>query len=223
MKGHGFSHPGNTWRLVVLAAKSQFESLDWKDVHRWPALPKGLLCCLLGGITAIAAWSFCVRDLETLLGQEQAVEVGLRTQLQIKLNKVAALALLNQQHEQLQQHVAQLEKQLPSKTEMASLLVLVNQAGIARNLRFGWFKPGHEVLKDYYAELPIAVSVSGQFHEIGMFAADIANLPHIAGLSQFSLRPIGNAGHVALEAMVKTYRYLDSEEMHAQQLAQKTK
>lgn len=137
-----------------------------------------------------------------------------------KLIKAVSLEGLKRQREQVQQYVAGLERQLPSKSEMAALLSDINQAGIGRGLQFELFKPGTEVVKDYYAELPISVRVSGKFHDMGLFVADIAHLPRIVTLNNISLTPKPEGSELSLEATAKTYRYLDPEEIQAQRKAQ---
>ena len=130
---------------------------------------------------------------------------------------------VKQQREQVQQYVIQLEKQLPSKSEMAALLSDINQAGLGRSLQFELFKPGTEAVKDFYAELPITVRVSGQFHDMGMFASDVAHLSRIVTLNDLSVAPKGKDGVLTLDATAKTYRYLDPEEISGRAGAQKTK
>jgi len=111
-----------------------------------------------------------------------------------------------------------LEKQLPSKAEMDALLSDINQAGLGRSLQFELFRPGQVGVKEYYAELPIAVRVSGRFHDIGSFTADIAHLSRIVTLSNLSVVP-GREGMLTLDATAKTFRYLDPEEVAAQRTA----
>ena len=114
--------------------------------------------------------------------------------------------------------MVRLEKQLPSKSEMAALLSDINQAGVGRGLQFELFKPGQEVVRDYYAELPISIKVSGQYHDMGAFAADMANLPRIVTLNNLSLASV-KEGNLEMEAIAKTFRYLDQEELIAQRAA----
>jgi type IV pilus assembly protein PilO len=104
---------------------------------------------------------------------------------------------------------------LPSKAEMDALLSDINQAGIGRSLQFELFRPGQVVVKDYYAELPIAVRVTGRYHDIGAFAADIANLSRIVTINNITIVP-GKDGALAMDATAKTFRYLDAEEVAAQ-------
>jgi type IV pilus assembly protein PilO len=115
--------------------------------------------------------------------------------------------------------VTQLEKQLPGKAEIDALLSDINQAGLGRGLQFELFRPGQVQIKDYYAELPIAIRVSGRYHDVGSFAADVANLSRIVTLQNLVLTPVGSrdaAGNLSMEATARTYRYLDSTEIAEQ-------
>jgi type IV pilus assembly protein PilO len=115
-------------------------------------------------------------------------------------------------------YVDRLQKQLPSKAEMAALLTDINQAGSGRGLQFELFKPAQVVLRDYYAELPIDIKVTGTYHDIGAFAADMANLPRIVTLNNIAL-VTGKDGVLMLDAVAKTFRYLDPDEANAQRKA----
>lgn len=202
-------------RLQVQDLQAQFENLDPKDPSLWPLLPRSLLCGAITLLTAGAAWYFYLSGFEEDLERERATEVTLRADYEKKLLKAVSLEGLKKQREQVQQYVIQLEKQLPSKSEMAALLSDINQAGLGRSLQFELFKPGSEVVKDYYAELPISVKISGGFHDMGMFASDIAHLPRIVTLNNLSIAPKGSDGALTLEATAWTYRYLDAEEVKA--------
>ena len=121
-------------------------------------------------------------------------------------------------------YVTQLEKQLPGKAEMDALLSDINQAGLGRGLQFDLFRPGQVEVKDYYAELPIAIRVSGRFHDIGSFAADIANLSRIVTLQNLSIAQVKDkdkeaSGALSMEATARTYRYLDASEVESQKKA----
>ena len=132
-----------------------------------------------------------------------------------KLTKAVNLEALKKQREQVLQYVTQLEKQLPSKAEMDALLSDINQAGLGRSLQFDLFRPGQVAVKDYYAELPIAIKVTGRYHDIGAFASDIANLSRIVTLNNLSVVPVKD-NTLAMEATAKTFRYLDKDEVAAQ-------
>jgi type IV pilus assembly protein PilO len=152
------------------------------------------------------------------LQAEQAKEVKLREDYKTKLTKAVNLDVLKKQREQVQQYVTQLEKQLPSKAEMDALLSDINQAGLGRSLQFDLFRPGQVAVKEYYAELPIALKVTGRYHDIGAFASDIANLSRIVTLNNLSIVPRPD-GALSLESTAKTFRYLDADEVQAQKQA----
>lgn len=198
------------------ALQQQFQNLDMKDPSVWPVVPKALLCLFIALATLGGAWYFYLSSFEEDLVREQNTENTLRAEYEKKLLKAVSLDGLKKQREQVQQYVQQLEKQLPNKSEMASLLSDINQAGLGRSLQFELFKPGVEQLKDYYAELPISVKISGGFHDMGMFASDIAHLSRIVTLNNISISPKGSDGALSFEATARTYRYLDQEEVQAQ-------
>jgi type IV pilus assembly protein PilO len=124
------------------------------------------------------------------------------------------LGELRKQKLQVEEYVTQLEKQLPGKAEMDALLSDINQAGLGRGLQFELFRPGQVVIKDYYAELPIAIKVTGRYHDIGSFAADIANLSRIVTLHNVTLLSSKELnGILSMDATARTYRYLDPNEI----------
>ncbi len=196
----------------------QFKNLDTKDPSLWPLLPKGLLCLFIAGAVAAVSWFAFLKDYEVELEGERAKEIALREDYQKKLVKAVSLDALKKQREQIQQYVIQLEKQLPSKAEMAALLSDINQAGLGRSLQFDLFKPGQVVAKDYYAELPISIRVTGKYHDIGAFASDIAHLSRIVTLNNIAITP-GTRDGLIMDATARTFRYLDPEEIQAQKKA----
>lgn len=195
----------------------QFSNLDPKDPSVWPVVPKVLLCVFIAIAVLVMAWYLMLTDYQSELETERSKEVALREDYQRKLAKAINLDALKKQREQVQQYVLQLEKQLPNKAEMAALLSDINQAGLGRSLQFDLFRPGQVVVRDYYAELPISIRVTGKYHDMGEFAADIAQLPRIVTLNDISITPTGkDAGSLILDATARTFRYLDSEEIQAQ-------
>ncbi|MBN9372210.1 MAG: pilus assembly protein PilO [Hydrogenophaga sp. SCN 70-13] len=204
--------------------RAQFTGLDPNDPSLWPALPRNLLfvaVCL--GVVA-ALWFVWLKGVDEELVAEKAREEQLRTTYRSKLVQAVNLDALRKQLEQVQQYVTQLEKQLPSKAEMDALLSDINQAGLGRSLQFELFRPGQVVVREYYAELPIVIRVTGKYHDVGLFAADIANLSRIVTLNNLSLTPIATRdGYLTMEGVAKTFRYLDPEEIAAQQKAKGAK
>lgn len=199
-------------------AAAQFRNLNPNDPSSWPNLPRYLMFFGLACACVVILWFVWVSDAKDELIKEEEQEVKLREEYKVKLAKAVNLEALNKQREQVQQYVTQLEKQLPSKAEMDALLSDINQAGIGRSLQFDLFKPGQVVARDYYAELPITVRVSGRYHDIGAFAADVANLSRIVTLNNMTIVP-GRDGALAMDATAKTFRYLDVEEIAAQRKA----
>ena len=198
----------------------QFKNLDTKDPSVWPIAPKVLLCVFIAIAVATVLWFAFLQDYEVELEGERMKEVTLRADYQKKLVKAVSLDALKKQREQVQQYVIQLEKQLPSKAEMAALLSDINQAGLGRSLQFELFKPGQVIARDYYAELPISIRVTGKYHDIGAFASDVANLSRIVTLNNISIAPGGKDANVlTMDATARTFRYLDAEEVQAQKKA----
>lgn len=195
--------------------KAQFTGLDWRDPPSLPALPRYLLCLAVTLVVVVALWFFGLDSSEKELAAEKTKEVELREDYKKKLTQAVNLDALKKQREQVQQYVTQLEKQLPSKAEMDALLSDINQAGLGRSLQFELFRPGQVSVKEYYAELPITVRVTGRYHDIGAFAADIANLSRIVTLNNLSITPVKD-GVLSMDTTAKTFRYLDKEEVALQ-------
>jgi type IV pilus assembly protein PilO len=201
---------------------SQFEGLQGRHPGLWPLAPR-LLCAagvMVGVLVAgyFLYWSGQFEEQETLAAQEQT----LRTDYRSKMAQAINLEALEAQQQQVNRYVERLEKQLPSKAEMAALLSDINQAGLGRGLQFELFRPGQVAVRDYYAELPIDIKVSGSYHDIGEFAADMAKMPRIVTLNNLSLST-GKDGTLALDAVAKTFRYLDQEELDQQAAERKKK
>lgn len=198
--------------------KAQFVGLNPNDPPSWPAFPRYLLCVFVTVAVVAALWFVWLSTSDEELKAEQAKELVLREDFKKKLAQAANLEALKKQREQVQQYVTQLEKQLPSKAEMDALLSDINQAGLGRSLQFELFRPGQVSVKDYYAELPIAIKVTGRYHDIGAFAADIANLSRIVTLNNIAIAPLKD-GTMSMDSTAKTFRYLDPEEISSQRKA----
>lgn len=212
------SKPSFDFAAFQSRIQSQFTGLDPNDPSSWPAFPRYLLCAALTVAVVVALWFVWLSAVDEELTAEKTKEVQLRQEYTGKLKQAVNLEVLRKQREQVQQYVTQLEKQLPSKAEMDALLSDINQAGLGRSLQFELFRPGQVVVKDYYAELPIAVKVTGQYHDMGAFAADIANLSRIVTLNNMAITPTKD-GNLVMDATAKTFRYLDSEEIALQRKA----
>jgi type IV pilus assembly protein PilO len=201
---------------------SQFQGLAGRHPGLWPLAPRVL--CAIGvmagviGLGYFAYWSSQFEDQDRLALDE----VRLREEYKVKMAQAINLDALQVQRVQVDQYVERLQKQLPSKAEMAALLSDINQAGLGRGLQFDLFRPGQVVVRDYYAEQAIDIRVNGSYHDIGAFAADMANLQRIVTLNNMSLTT-GKDGVLTLDAVAKTFRYLDPEEASAQRKARADK
>lgn len=196
----------------------QFRNLNDRHPGQWPLAPR--LLCAVGVAAAVMVagyfgyWSSQFEEQEA----GALAELKLRDEYRFKTGQAVNLEALRAQKVQVDQYVERLQKQLPSKAEMAALLTDINQAGSGRGLQFELFKPAQVVVKDYYAELPIDIKVTGNYHDIGAFAGDMANLSRIVTLNNMALST-GKDGVLTLEAVAKTFRYLDPEEVQAQRKA----
>ena len=212
------SKPSFELSSLLDQATSQFRNLNPNEPGQWPSLPK-IASWLLAASAVVAAGWFLVLSASTdELEASREQEPKLKGDYRNRLSQAVNLSELRKQKLQVQEYVTQLEKQLPGRAEMDVLLSDINQAGLGRGLQFELFRPGQVQVKDYYAELPIAVRVSGRYHDIGAFAADVANLSRIVTLQNLSISPAGrdNAGNLAMDATARTYRYLDAAEIAAQ-------
>lgn len=201
----------------------QFRGLDTRDPSSWPIIPRSFLFLVTAALVVLLAWLGLLKGEKEVLEAEQNKEVALRGDYQARLRKAVNLDELKKQKEQVRQYVDLLEKQLPSRAEMDALLSDINQAGLGRSLQFDLFRPGQLVIKEYYAELPISVKVTGAYHDMGAFVSDIAQLSRIVTLNNISVAPSPDkekAGSLVLETTAKTFRYLDQEEVDAQKKAQ---
>jgi type IV pilus assembly protein PilO len=199
---------------VFEGAASQFRGLNANEPGQWPLLPKLTSWLLLGAAVLTAGWFFLLSSAHDELDAVRAKEPALKTDYRSKLGQAVNLGELRKQKLQVEEYVTQLEKQLPGKAEMDALLSDINQAGLGRGLQFELFRPGQVVVKDYYAELPIAIRVSGRYHDIGAFAADVANLSRIVTLHNLSIGTNKDQANILfMEATARTYRYLDTAEL----------
>ena len=197
----------------------QFKNVNWKDIGNAPALPKILAMLLLLAAVIAAGWYFYWDGLNDELVKSQAAEASLKKDFLDKKKQAVNLPELKKQLVQVGQYVASLEKQLPSKAEMDALLTDINQSGLGRGLQFELFRPGSVTVKEYYAELPIAVRVTGNYHDLGAFASDIAQLSRIVTLNDMTITQGAAGAALAMDTTAKTFRYLDGDEVAAQRKA----
>ena len=200
---------------VFEGAASQFRGLNPNEPGQWPLLPKAMTFAAVAVAMVVVGWFFVLSSAHDELDAEHNKEPALKNDYRAKLAQAVNLSELRKQKLQVEEYVTQLEKQLPGKAEMDALLSDINQAALGRGLQFELFRPGQVVIKDYYAELPIAIKVAARYHDIGSFAADIANLSRIVTLHNFNITtPKGEtSGVLAMEVTARTYRYLDPAEL----------
>ena len=199
----------------------QFKNLNTSDPGSWPALPKlGLLLLLLAAILVVAYffdWQGQIEELEA----GRAQEAKLKQEYVDKKKQAVNLDLLENQKREIETSFGALLKQLPNKSQMEALLVDINQSGLGRGLQFELFRPAQsETVRDFYAELPINVKVTGNYHDMGAFASDIDQLPRIVTLNDINLN-VGKDGTLTMDTIAKTFRYLDEEEVATQRAAAK--
>ncbi len=206
-------------------AVSQFRNLNPKEPGQWPVLPKAVSWLAAAAAAVAAGWFLLVSGATDELERTRQEEPKLKLAYEKALGQAVNLSELRKQKLQVQEYVTQLEKQLPGKSEIDALLSDINQAGVGRGLQFELFKPGQIEVKDYYAELPIAIKLSGRYHEVGAFAADVANLSRIVTLQNINIVPVAardnkdTTGNLVMEATARTYRYLDPGEIAEQRAA----
>jgi len=193
--------------------------LDPKKIGSAPILFKlGVLVVVLAAIVG-ASWYFDWQDQIDKIAREATKETGLRERFKAKKLEAINLPAYLKQLEDIEKSFGALLKQLPGKAEMDALLTDINQAGLGRGLQFELFRPAAaETRRDFYAELPITIRITGNYHDIGAFASDIGKLSRIVTLNDIGLAPSGK-GTLALDATAKTFRYLDEGELAAQKKA----
>jgi type IV pilus assembly protein PilO len=199
----------------------QFRNLNTRDPGSWPALPKLLLLvAILVGVLVVAYfldWQSQLEELEA--GRQQ--EAKLKQEYVDKKRQAVNLDLLRAQLREIETSFGTLLKQLPNKSQMEALLVDINQAGLGRGLQFELFKPAQsETQREFYAELPISIKLTGNYHDMGAFASDIGQLPRIVTLNDIALN-VGKDGTLTMDTTAKTFRYLDEDELAAQRAAAK--
>jgi type IV pilus assembly protein PilO len=194
--------------------------LNIREAGSWPLLPKAVVLALIFLIIVVVGGMFDWRDQLETLDRVQGEETKLKASYATKKAKAVNLELYVQQLREIEQSFGALLKQLPNKSEMDALLTDINQAGLGRGLQFELFKPAtQEKMADFYAELPIAVRVTGNYHDMGAFASDVAQLPRIVTLNDLSIA--NDKGTLTMDAVAKTFRYLDEDEIAKQKRAAK--
>ncbi len=198
--------------------KVDLRNLDFNNSGAWPSQVKLGACILLGLLIVGLTWYFFVSDQRLTLQAEEATEVTLREEFQGKQGRAANLEPLKQQLAQMEVMLQQMLRQLPSKNEMPDLIVDVSQTALASGINNELFQPGAETMLEFYAEKPIALRMVGTYHQFGAFVSGVASLPRVVIMTMhdISLKPRGEGDStLVLEGTVKTYRYLDEDEVAA--------
>ena len=199
----------------------ELRSLDPRDPGRWPFAARAIAvgaCFVLVAFALI--WFFVWQDRMPELQQRENEELQLRGEFRTKHAKAVNLAIYKQQLTDIEKSFGALLRQLPSRTEVPNLLVDISQTGLAAALEEKLFQPGQEIKKDFYAELPIHIQLTGSYHEFGAFVSGIAALPRIVTLHDIQITPISKDksapfDQLQLDLTAKTYRYLDDDEVAA--------
>ena len=200
---------------------NELRSLDPKNIGGWPVLPKlgVLLVALL--LLIIASYLLDWQGQLEAIDAARQKEVTLRATFLEKKKQAIDVEAYRKQLADIEKSFGTLLKQLPSKSEMEALLTDINQAGLGRGLQFELFKPAaNENVSEFYAELPITLRVSGSYHDMGAFSSDISKLSRIVLLNDVQLAQ-NKDGAITMDAVAKTYRYLDDEEIAKQKKAAK--
>lgn len=203
------------------ALVEDFRGLNPNDVGSWPLAPRVTVLVSLFAVLLVAGWWFVWQDQIDSLDGKRNEEVKLKEEFLNKKRQSVNLDLHIQQLNEIDRSFGALLKQLPNKSEVEALLVEINQSGMGRGLQFELFKPGQEVAKEFYAELPIFVRLTGNYHDFGAFAGDIGRLSRIVTLNNLNINVNAQAkdGSLVLDAVTKTFRYLDEEEVARQKKA----
>ena len=205
-------------KLDLQGVLDDFRNLNPKDVGAWPLAPRIASLFGLFALILVLGWFLvCSEGIDTLELKQQE-ETRLRNDFLSKKKQAVNLDLYVQQLNEIDRSFGALLKQLPNKAEVESLLVEINQSGMGRGLQFELFKPSPEVVKDFYAELPISVKITGNYHDFGAFAGDIGQLSRIVTLNNVQITPAKD-GVLTMDAVTKTFRYLDEEELAAKRKA----
>ena len=196
----------------------ELQSLDPRDPGRWPlAVRAGAvgICFLL--LTLILTYVFVWDDQRPELQRREDTEQTLRQEFRTKHSKAINLEVYKQQLKDIERSFGALLRQLPGKTEVPNLLVDISQTGLAAGLSEKLFQPQPEQKKDFYAELPIRISLTGSYHQFGEFVSGIAALPRIVTLHDIDIKSVSKDAYdqLTLDLTAKTYRYLDEEEVQA--------
>jgi type IV pilus assembly protein PilO len=204
------------------ALASDFRTLDWKDPGLWPPLPRVIILAGILFLALLVGWWFGWQTEFAELDAKVEQEATLKKDWETKKAQAVNLDEHKNRLSEINRSFGALLKQLPDSSEMDSLLVDINQAGLGRGLQFELFKPGDEQLRDFYAELPITIKVMGSYHDLGAFAGDVAKLPRIVTFNDINIT-VKDESTLVMAAVAKTFRYLDEAEVARQRKEKSTK
>jgi type IV pilus assembly protein PilO len=204
----------------------ELQTLDWRDPGRWPLAVRAgavALCFLL--VSAIATYIFVYDEQVPELQKREDTEQQLRQEFKTKHAKAVNLEVYKQQLKDIERSFGALLRQLPGKTEVPNLLVDISQTGLSAGLEEKLFQPQAEQKKDFYAELPIKITLTGSYHQFGEFVSGIAALPRIVTLHDIEIKSANKDAYdqLTLDITAKTYRYLDEEEVQANEASTRAK
>lgn len=195
-----------------MSLADDINNLSFKNIGVWPVPIKIGSMLILFALLLLGGYWFLWKEQVEVLDQSQQQEKKLRAEFLDKKQQAVNLDVYRQQVVEIEQAFGALLRQLPNKSEMDALLTDINQAGLGRGLEFELFKPGQEVVKDFYVQLPITIKVTGSYHDLGRFASDTAQLPRIVTLNNIGITQ-SPTGNLVMDAVALTYRYLDDEEL----------
>jgi len=196
-----------------------FNNIDLKNAGSLPIPVKLVLLSILALALLVAGYFFLWSPEQDELEKAKAKEVELRQTFLSKKSQAVKIEAYRQQMVDIEQTFGALLKQLPDRSEMDGLLTDINQSGLGRGLEFELFKPGQEVVADFYAEMPISLKIVGNYHDIGAFATDVSRLSRIVTLNDIKIARQAKGATLSLDAVAKTYRYLDASEIASKQAA----
>jgi len=201
--------------MKVQDALTQLQTLDTQNPGAWPLWIRIAATILLSIVIVGAGTYFLIKPVYETLKREEATEQELRSKFERNQSKAAALEMYKEQLAEMERNFGSMLKQLPSKSEVANLLNDISQTRVASSLEEELFQPENEIPKEFYAEIPNKITVTGTYHEMGGFVSNIAALPRIVTIDDVQIQAIekGAAGVLRMKASAKTYRYLDEDEV----------
>jgi len=208
--------------------QDDFRGLNFNDPGVWPQAPKITAYVLILVAVVVVGWLFDWSDQWDELDRKEREELKLREDWVDKKRQAVNLDEYKRQLEEINRQFDSLVRQLPGKAEMESLLSDINQAGVGRGLQFDLFQPAKDDIREFYAAVPVTISVTGSYNDLGEFASDVARMPRIVTIKKMVLttapaqgskgkeKSVAYDGRLKLDATAETYRYLDEEELNKQ-------